>query len=269
MSTYIFTSHSVCGAKIDPFSCDLKVERIVGGFSLRVDNFSANNKKVMRCDYMIVFSVVFDDGAWGRWVSNANKLKYGKKFEIKGTYTMCFDDVEIKVIVHGKPVLGENVAEYKDMDSLEKHCDVKFNCNDCITVKSHKVLLSRISPVFKSMFTSQFANTDVIDLPDTDSETFEALNRYAITGNINVVSPTDYKLVIICNKYLITSIINRWANIVLRNINTDTAVDVMRVALEVNCMSVAKQASEYIKTHALDFNLNDLDKEELILLLKS
>lgn len=266
---------------LGPFTCSFRVVIIPPcRLTLCVDDFKATDKRTMRRDYSITFSMLMSDkvtgkSIWGRWYSNANKVESRKTYWVPRAEPKSlqdYTDIQIHVTVSGPPI-HQNVKV--DMPAVckptmvESLSDISFECSDGVVVQGHKVLLSRISPVFLAMFTSDFNDEPSITLPDVDSVTMKRIIDMAFDGSMDqTLDPCDVDYVLTCDKYIIADVVDLWCLMAMESINKRTAVILMRVAIILGKKAVKNATVHYIKNHTTVEHLEDLEKSELLEILK-
>jgi hypothetical protein len=163
----------------------------------------------------------------------------------------------------------ENVIETIHYNTLDTLADVTFVCNDGVKVKACKALLATISDVFNRMFCNDgnFKPVDEILLDDYDSGTVKKLVQMSIDRSYNPHA-NDYAFVVLCNEYLIHSVVDKWCEFMVRSIDHTSAVNTLSIARILGSKLLATTAKRCIKNNSAQIkNLDLLEKEDLIEIL--
>ncbi|XP_065214020.1 uncharacterized protein LOC135841131 [Planococcus citri] len=102
------------------------------------------------------------------------------------------------------------------MESL--FCDVKFNVNGTI-MPCHRLVLSAVSPYFKTMFNGNFkeSNSDTVTINDIETLTFEEILKSVYTGSIRFHPGNAYSILKASNLLQLEIIENACISYIMKN----------------------------------------------------
>ena len=171
-----------------------------------------------------------------------------------------------------KTVLQRNAYMFGN----ELMSDVSFVCGESSRIfHAHKYVLATSSAVFFAMFYGNLAEKESpIHLPDADEESFEEFLRFLYTDDCELTAENAIEVMYLAKKYLVSSLAEKWCEILEANIKPDNVFVVLEQAvqfdekeLEAKCWRlVSRQTLECLNSEAfsnirLD-TLNALLKKE-------
>ena len=129
----------------------------------------------------------------------------------------------------------------EDMSDLKILCDEK-------EFPAHRFILSVRSPVFKTMFASNFTETTSKTLPieDTDAETMEKFLRFLYTDQLKR-EELDCRLLILADRYQVDSLTNQCIEILQSKIDNENVIEVYYTAYLINNEKLMKKARKYAR----------------------
>jgi len=125
--------------------------------------------------------------------------------------------------------LSEN---WKDLLASGRHADVVIKVGSK-EYKAHKSVLAARSPVLDSMFCHEMleSNTGIVNISDTDEDTFEYFLTFLYTGKIEQVSLNKVKgLYEIADKYNLQDLKRECVRRLTIEMSVDLVCDALRVA---------------------------------------
>lgn len=128
--------------------------------------------------------------------------------------------------------------------------DVTLVVADKEICKAHKAILMARSPVFVNMFTCDMLEkkTNMVEIKDIESETFQGLLLFVYTGKMQVTDVIkSAALLTAADKYAIDELKSLCEDNLIRNLGIDTAADILILTELVR--------SERLKTKAMNFIL--------------
>lgn len=258
-------------------SCDVNIH--IERPNIYID-FSKIQTRNLNKDDMLMFKCVYELGNGERIWSSV--LKYVSVNNCRLNVHTTNDLKIIKLMVEieriEKPLFPDDIEEDIEEDNkivnndnnYENLSDIDFRCKDGVIVKGYKILLSKISPVFYSMFSGNFKDENIINVDDIDSETMKKFIDYSISNKYKAVYTTDYELIRICNRYIVTSFMNKWNLKCIDDINIKNVIYILKISKEMDNSIMYKYCISFIKTNINNIEyLNELDKDDLINILKN
>lgn len=150
--------------------------------------------------------------------------------------------------------------------------DVKFvtdGGNNCVT--GCRALLASISPVFNRMFCTAFKegctkNAEEMEVVlDFPLSAVERLVEFSLTRNYDVSSEyTDIDFVIICDKYMISHVVDKWCKFMLGKVSHNNVIDVYRMACLLGNNRLKQCAIRCIRNNPASVELDLFEKTELV-----
>lgn len=238
-----------------------------------------------RCDYLIMINAILKNKenkevSWIRWNGNFNKvykfITNGRPHMIElDKSCMNFDidglRLEGSISFFGKPsslmpTVSESIS-YED--PVEFLSDVTFVCDDGEQVKGCKALLAVISPVFNAMFCNKFKNEDVIPVPDITSEAMGIIIQYSSTRSCNVNMDENLEFILLCNKYLVGDIVERWIQHSMLYMNCTNVLDIFKMSKILRNPGLYNATIAFMRKHKKSIKdiKEHLDKDDLYELL--
>ncbi|XP_065213404.1 kelch-like protein 24a [Planococcus citri] len=186
-------------------------------------------------------------------------------------------------------------ALFKHMNDLRMEtlfCDVRFNVNGTI-IPCHRLVLSAISPYFKTMFNGNFkeSNSDTVTMNDIETETFEEILNAMYTASISFHPGNAYFILKASHLFQLEMIENACVSYIMEypeiNFLIETCVFARNIQLDKlysSCsQTIASSIIEYGKTNSfkkipvdifekilIDFlriNIKESEEEPVLLLI--
>eukprot|EP01088_Endostelium_zonatum_P001968 TRINITY_DN1237_c0_g1_i2.p1 TRINITY_DN1237_c0_g1~~TRINITY_DN1237_c0_g1_i2.p1 ORF type:complete len:450 (+),score=123.53 TRINITY_DN1237_c0_g1_i2:74-1423(+) len=127
-------------------------------------------------------------------------------------------------------------------------CDITFTFADEIKVKAHRCILSAFSPVFSAMFAhpTKDANTPEVELPEDDSEAFQAMVNFMYTGTISTDLRTMMALALLSHKYSLDDLTKECMKLLLDRISPSNCCKMLLLACNIDEFKEIKQEATSI-----------------------
>lgn len=206
-----------------------------------------------------------DGGGFGKWYNNLDKLVKRKVSRFTAScHAPNITRFQVSLTLIGRPAIGTTLGEGLPDDPSGKFSDFTFLCGESnVRVAACRVLLARISPVFISMFTGGFNDVDEVAVEE-GAATIREIVQFSEDGIVKI-DVTNYDLVVACNKYLITEVVDMWEYLAKHSMSGANAVDIMHVGELIQRKTVVEKAAWFIKNNLKKTErADDLTKEELM-----
>ena len=120
--------------------------------------------------------------------------------------------------------------------------------------QSHKVILSARSPVFAAMFQNETKEnqTNAVDIPDVDRETFGALLRFIDTGHVDNLEEVAEELFVAADKYQFAQLKMMCEEQMYRKLSTENAPKFLVLADLHTAHHLKDQCIEFINRNSSD-----------------
>lgn len=118
-------------------------------------------------------------------------------------------------------------------------------------IQCHKLILSCLSPYFKTMFSSDFneSKTDEIAMPETDPSTMSTIVHYAYTGDLRLDVTNVQNIFCLASLLQVESILNICAEFMDANMDLTNCLDLFKFSTQFN--------SEYLRSKSREFILRN------------
>lgn len=181
-------------------------------------------------------------------------------------------NIDLLYIITGPNAMHQTCDEKFMVDVYDidqSFCDIAFACNDGKKVTTFKSLLATISPVFNNMFfgKGKFKPVECIDFNEYESSVVKKLVQFAVDRNYDPCVE-DFDFIVLCDRYIIKSVVNSWADFMCSNINTSNVVKTFTVARIIDSEKLLVATKRFIKEQGQNIkNLHELDKDDLLKIL--
>lgn len=129
-------------------------------------------------------------------------------------------------------------SDYENLFESEVLCDLKLKMSDNEVLNVHKAVLAARSPVFFKMLTidMQEAKSNVVDIPDFDSETMEELLRFLYCNKVDDLASTARDLIYAADKYQIAKLKEMCVEQIITGLTVDNVLDALVISDQVSGM---------------------------------
>jgi hypothetical protein len=136
----------------------------------------------------------------------------------------------------------------------EKFSDVTLAVGDT-KIPAHRNVLSARSEYFARMFDSDFkeAKDKIVNIQEENEELFKMMIEFIYTNDLSKLNSIFYchaydiamDLIVLAQKYNISSLITACSKVILANLNVETCLDIIIVAETAQSLELGETASKY------------------------
>lgn len=190
---------------------------------------------------------------------NANEILDGNKLTIVCTITMCeHENKQLKQIE--SPINLENnsdphqqllASDFEQLLDDKDYSDVELIVQGK-TLKAHRSILGKRSPVFDAMFRSEMKEKreNKVEITDLKHEVLLEMLRYIYSGKVNNIDPIADELLVAADKYSIDSLKQMCGNSLSENLKPEKAVEILLLADRHCVHSLYAKAIKFVVSHA-------------------
>lgn len=133
------------------------------------------------------------------------------------------------------------------------YCDLTFTVGN-VTFPCHRVILASSSPYFQALLTHQFKENHLerIDLPDVNSGIFSLLLHYIYSGQIELDEENVHDLLIASDMFQMEEVMEFCCHYLSVRLTEDNVLETWKIADELECQSLKKDAEHFILSHFRD-----------------
>ena len=188
-----------------------------------------------------ITNIYFDNSLRVRW--DKSGTEFGYRMGCRGKY-----DLKIIDFVSSNPQksIGKSLGSL--IFATEEFFDLKFICNGK-TFQCHKIVLASQSDVFKTMFLNMDmteAKSGEVKINDFTAETIETLMYYLYNQEVKDVSLINTDLLLVAEKYNISSLLEMCSGHLQSNLSPTNALDVLLTAHLTNQEGLFSAASKFV-----------------------
>ncbi|XP_065213180.1 kelch-like protein 41 [Planococcus citri] len=133
-------------------------------------------------------------------------------------------------------------------------CDVRFNVNGTI-MPCHRVVLSAISPYFRTMFNGNFkeSNSDTVTMNDIETETFEEILNAMYTGSIRFRPGNAYFILKASHLFQLEMIENACVSYIMKNTEINFLIETCVFARNIQLNRLYSKCSVTITNNMIEY----------------
>ena len=141
----------------------------------------------------------------------------------------------------------KNLNEYLDSGT---YCDLTLIVG-CERFPCHRIILASSSPYFQALLTHTFKenNLNSIELRDIEPQIFSALLHYIYSGQIQLDENNVQELLIASDMFQLDEVAKFCCHYLSVSLNENNALDIWKIANELQCSTLKEEAEDYILTH--------------------
>lgn len=146
---------------------------------------------------------------------------------------------------------------------------------DTFRLAAHRIILSAISPYFRTMFTTSMRESvqKEVELCDVDSESLESLIRYCYTGIVNLSAQTVETLAKCASLFQISPVLTACGSFMANQLDLSNCLGFLGFAETYNCRNLLMRALTFCEENFLSLKDSEefliSDANTLAILLKS
>ncbi|XP_065213903.1 kelch-like protein 21 [Planococcus citri] len=146
---------------------------------------------------------------------------------------------------------------FKHMNELRSEslfCDVRFNVNGTI-MPCHRVVLSAVSPYFKTMFNGNFkeSNSDTVTMNDIETETFEEILNAMYTASISFHAGNAYFILKASHLFQLEMIENACVSYIMENPEINFLIETCVFARNIQLNKLYSKCSRTIAEDIIEY----------------
>lgn len=227
--------------------CDHKIRDYVTGSSVHhsTSNDSIREYRLYNSEKLISIDSLFDPS--NKFVDSEGKLKIEMKvnflkYLISGWYTGL--NFYKSIYLMFQIFREEFYYFYKE----RIYCDFTIGCSDGVELPVHRIILAKISPIFKSMFDadSKGSKSNKLIISDIDSTTMEEVIKFCYgEDNATRNAAELLKMHYVAEKYEVCGLEDLCIDLLMHNIDAKNVLNVFVDAdfygikcIEVQCLAI-------------------------------
>lgn len=136
------------------------------------------------------------------------------------------------------------IAKVFTPDTYDCHFRVKK-----VRIGAHRRLLSALSPVFGTMFSSVWANSNEIEIKDVSPNGLRTFLNYFYKNEVILTTTNVVELLYLSDKYDIPQMIEQCGLYVSDRLNHNNAVETLGLSIKFNMIALNSKCIEFISRH--------------------
>ncbi|CAC5401245.1 unnamed protein product [Mytilus coruscus] len=153
-------------------------------------------------------------------------------------------------------------------------CDVTFLVGeDCKPIKAHRYMLCSRSPVFHTMFQGSMPETNNINVPDIDENTFDLVLKYIYSDEIQITNENVRDILYAAEKYMLSRVKQKCSDLLKKTACSSDAVVALSTATQFHLEVLQRESLQFIESNTnaclASVHANTLSKECVEIILQS
>ncbi|VDI31961.1 speckle-type POZ protein [Mytilus galloprovincialis] len=153
-------------------------------------------------------------------------------------------------------------------------CDVTFLVGeDCKPIKAHRYMLCSRSPVFHTMFQGSMPETNTINVPDIDRNTFDLVLKYIYSDEIEITKENVRDILYAAEKYILSRVKQKCSDLLKTTARSSDAVVALSTATQFHLEVLQRESLQFIESNTsaclASVHANNLSKECVEIIIQS
>lgn len=130
------------------------------------------------------------------------------------------------------------------------YCDLEFTIADQ-QFPCHRIILVSTSPYFEALLTDAFKENNLhsIVLHDIESQIFSVLLNFIYSGEIEIDENNVHELLIAGDMFQLTEMVEFCCDYLSKGLNEQSVLETWIIANRLQCLTLEKNAEQYILEH--------------------
>ncbi|CAC5401246.1 BTBD3_6 [Mytilus coruscus] len=153
-------------------------------------------------------------------------------------------------------------------------CDVTFLVGEnCKPIKAHRYMLCSRSPVFHTMFQGSMPETNNINVPDIDENTFDLVLKYIYSDEIEITNENVRDILYAADKYMLSRVKQKCSDLLKKTARSSDAVVALSTASQFHLGVLQRESLQFIESNTkaclASVHASNLSKECVEIILQS